>query len=211
MRIATDVALDVGLVRRWIEALAAAVETGCDDLTRLDAAIGDADHGVNMTRGMRAAVATFDGDDVPDLPGPMLTLVGNRLVSVVGGAAGPLYGSAFRAMGAAIGGSTGDLEVVSGAVRAGLEAVQRLGAAEAGDKTMVDAWMPAALALEAGGRVVDAVEMAEKAAREGMMATIPMRAHKGRASYLGWRSEGHQDPGATSTHMVFASLLIAAT
>lgn len=209
----TEVALDVLFFRRWMAELARAIEDGRDELTRLDAAIGDADHGINMERGMTAALSALeDAGDLAD-PGEVLRLVGNRLVSVVGGAAGPLYGSAFRAMGQALGERAGLADLAT-AMGAGLEAIQRLGAAVPGDKTVVDAWAPAAAALAQaatqGEPLWRALSLAEAAAYQGMLATIPLRARKGRASYLGWRSEGHQDPGATSTHLIFSTLASAA-
>lgn len=209
----TDIALDVLFFRRWMTELARTVGEGCDELTRLDAAIGDADHGINMGRGMVAAISALKEADTLDDPGEVLRLVGNRLVNVVGGAAGPIYGTAFRAMGSALGPRV-TLADLALAVTAALEAIQRLGAAEPGDKTVVDAWAPAAAALRTAVSEAmplhAALAMAEQGARDGMIATIPMRARKGRASYLGWRSEGHQDPGATSTHMIFATMATAA-
>lgn len=211
---AVDVALDVGFFRRWVSGLAEAVEEGCDELTRLDAAIGDADHGINMVRGMRAAVAALESSERGEVetPAAVLRLTGSRLIGVVGGASGPLYGTAFRSMGEALGSEPCvTITDLVASVRAALAGIQHIGAAEAGDKTMVDAWLPAVSALEepVNGSVRARLAQAEQAAREGMISTIPMRAHKGRASYLGWRSEGHQDPGATSTHLLFASLVAA--
>lgn len=211
--IAADLELDVALVRRWIVRLAGAVEAGRDELTRLDAAIGDADHGINMMRGMRSVTSTMEAVGEGVSPAELLSIVGTRLVTVVGGAAGPIYGTAFRAVGQALDGREPGMPALASAMTAGLDAIQRLGAAEPGDKTIVDSWLPAARALEdasTGSSSVVGLERAEQAARQGMLDTIPMRARKGRASYLGWRSEGHQDPGATSTHMVFASLAAAA-
>lgn len=212
--IATDVTLDVVFFRRWMTGLAEAVAAGCDELTRLDAAIGDADHGINMRRGTKAVVEALAEPAAAPHPGAVLHLAGNRLVTVVGGAAGPIYGTAFRAMGEVLGDSPlVGLGQLTSALGAGLDGIQRLGAAEPGDKTIVDAWHPAVLALGAGGEgpLRTALGDAERAAHAGMLATVPMRARKGRASYLGWRSEGHQDPGATSTRLLFASLLTAAT
>ncbi|HEX2153382.1 MAG TPA: dihydroxyacetone kinase subunit DhaL [Acidimicrobiia bacterium] len=212
--IAADVALDVGFFRRWMTELAAAVESECDELTRLDAAIGDADHGINMLRGMRAVLEAVEDLDGSATPGDLLHLVGNSLVTVVGGAAGPLYGTAFRSMGASLAPHPiPTLEQLATAVLAGLQGIQRMGAAEPGDKTIVDAWIPASRLLidTSNGSVRAALVEAERAAHEGMLATIPLRARKGRASYLGWRSQGHQDPGATSARLIFASLVRAAT
>jgi dihydroxyacetone kinase-like protein len=201
--------LDGAVVRRWVEEWAALVESNRDFLTQLDAAIGDADHGVNMHRGTSAAVATLRTmDGAP--PGSALEEVGTTIVYRVGGAAGPLYGSGFRQAGAALEDRMLDAESLLDALRGGLEAIQKLGAAELGDKTLVDAWAPAVTAFEeelhAGGDVGAAATAAAKAAGDGVQATIPMQARKGRASYLGARSVGHQDPGATSTALLFEAL-----
>lgn len=208
---ATDVVLDVAFFRRWLNELHATVETGCDELTRLDAAIGDADHGVNMLRGLLAVSAALDESEGLSVPRDVLWLAGSRLISVVGGAAGPLYGTALRTMAERLD-PVVDLENLAQAVTAGLVAIRDLGAAEPGDKTMVDAWTPAAAALAMAdpSAPLAALARAERAAHAGMMSTIPMRAHKGRASYLGWRSEGHRDPGAASTWMLFSALANAA-
>ncbi len=142
--------------------------------------------------------------------GDVLVKTGSTLVSKVGGASGPLYGTAFRAMGKALPEATVDATAVGKALRAGLEGVQKLGAAVPGDKTMVDAYEPAVAAFDAavagGGDLHAAAEAARQAAEEGMHATTPLQARKGRASYLGARSVGHQDPGATSTWLVFKAL-----
>jgi dihydroxyacetone kinase-like protein len=199
-------------VRRWIDASAEGVRDQRDYLTQLDAAIGDADHGVNMDRGLTAALAKLDvvGEESP---GQLLETVGSTLVLSVGGAAGPLYGSAFRQMGRALAlgdAETFDAEGLLAGLRAALEEIQRLGAATVGEKTIVDAFSPAIDAFARGLRSGDAREtagaQARAAAEEGMRSTIPMQARKGRASYLGARSIGHQDPGATSTAIVFAAL-----
>jgi phosphoenolpyruvate---glycerone phosphotransferase subunit DhaL len=197
-------------VRRWIGRVAEGVRDRRDYLTQLDAAIGDADHGVNMDRGLIAAIAKLEASD-DDGPGQILETVGSTLVLSVGGAAGPLYGSAFRHMGRTLGVTeTFDPEDLLTALRAGLEEIQRLGAATVGDKTMVDAYSPAldafARGLRSGQAAVEAGARARAAAEEGMRSTIPMQARKGRASYLGARSIGHQDPGATSTAILFAAL-----
>ena len=202
--------MDAAFVRSWVEEIASAVEAERDYLTQLDAAIGDADHGVNMQRGFSAAVskqAAAEGSP----PGKVLSTVGATLISTVGGAAGPLYGTALREAGKSLGDQEefGPQELLA-ALRAALDGVQRLGAATLGDKTMVDAWAPAVEAfageLDAGGSLTAATSRAREAAEEGMRATIPLQARKGRASYLGPRSVGHQDPGATSTALVFAAL-----
>jgi phosphoenolpyruvate---glycerone phosphotransferase subunit DhaL len=196
----------------WLRAFAAAVAHDRDHLTALDAAIGDADHGINMDRGMQAVVARLDELTAVDEPaaggiGGLLKTVGMTLVSTVGGAAGPLYGSLFLAMGAAAGQAD---ELGTGqwasAFAAGVEAAQARGKAELQDKTMIDALIPAAQALEAGaasgGGLADALRGAAEAARQGMEATTPLVARKGRASYLGERSAGCQDPGATSSWLL---------
>jgi dihydroxyacetone kinase-like protein len=193
-------------ITTWMNEVASAVEAEADHLTQLDSAIGDGDHGVNMTRGFRAVVAALD-DGAP--PGRQLVTAGKTLVSTVGGASGPLWGLALRRAGRAV----GDAEALDGpglvsALEAALAAVVELGAAERGDKTMVDALAPAIDALRE--RVDDgldaALEAAADAADEGARATTPMQARKGRASYLGERSVGHQDPGATSTALIVRAL-----
>lgn len=206
--------LDGGFVLRWIREMAGDVHDQRDFLTQLDAAIGDADHGINMDRGFAAAVAKLEAEpDGP--PGDLLEAVGTTLVLSVGGAAGPLYGSAIRQMGRALDGAkTFDAEALLVLLRAALEEVQRLGAAQVGDKTIVDSLSPAIEAFEkslrSGDDLVGASSRAHAAALEGMHDTVPLQARKGRASYLGPRSVGHQDPGATSTTMFFAALQRAA-
>lgn len=205
---------DRDFVLRWARSLASTLHDERDFLTQLDAAIGDADHGVNMDRGFAAVLAKFDGD-VPFAPGAVLEVVGTTLVLSVGGAAGPLYGSAIREMGRTLGpAETFDGEVLLRLLRAALEEIQRLGAAVLGDKTMVDALVPAIDGLEhglrAGDAVRDALARARAGADEGARATVPLQARKGRASYLGSRSVGHQDPGATSTALLIAAFERAA-
>jgi dihydroxyacetone kinase-like protein len=193
-------------VRDWIRAYATEVAEHRAELVRLDTAIGDGDHGTNMDRGMRKAVEKVDGTAGDDI-GALLKAVGMALVSSVGGAAGPLYGTLFLQMGTA---STGreelDLAGWTAALEAGVKGVQARGKAEPGDKTMVDALVPALEALRvAGGQgsgLADALRRSADAAEEGMRATIPLEARRGRASYLGPRSVGHQDPGATSTQLL---------
>ena len=193
-------------VRDWIHAYADEIAANRAELVRLDTAIGDGDHGTNMDRGMRKAVERVDaieGDDI----GALMKAVGMALVSSVGGAAGPLYGTLFLQMATA---STGreelDLAGWTAALGAGVDGVKARGKAEPGDKTMIDALLPAIEALKSGDADLgQALRRSAAAAEEGMKATIPMEARKGRASYLGERSVGHQDPGATS-----AALLIAA-
>jgi phosphoenolpyruvate---glycerone phosphotransferase subunit DhaL len=203
------IAVDVTLARAWIAAIAAAVAEHADFLTQLDSAIGDADHGVNLQRGFTAVVAALDGYEAATV-GDVLVRTGSTLVSKVGGASGPLYGTAFRAMGKALTEADADPEAVGKALRAGLDGLQKLGAAVPGDKTIVDAYAPAIAAYEAaiagGGDLSAAARDAAAAAGEGMRATTALQARKGRASYLGPRSVGHQDPGATSTWLVFRAL-----
>src|SRR5687767_1065028 len=195
-------------VTTWMTESASAVEAEADHLTQLDSAIGDGDHGVNMKRGFRAVVAALD-DGEP--PGRQLITAGKTLVSTVGGASGPLWGLALRRAGRAL----GDAPEVDGdglvrALEAALAAVVELGAAEPGDKTMVDALGPAIEALRErlvdGDELEGALEAAAEAADAGARATTPMQARKGRASYLGERSVGHQDPGATSTALIIHAL-----
>ncbi len=190
----------------WIRVLAETMHDHASALTELDAAIGDADHGTNMDRGFKASVAALD-ESPPQSPGKVLTKVGMTLVSAVGGASGPLYGTFFLRSG----GSLGDAAEVDAAgwgaaMRAGVEGLLARGRAELGDKTMYDAWAPALAAydeaLATGGDLAAALEAAARAAEAGRDATVEMVARKGRASYLGERSSGHQDPGATSTALL---------
>jgi len=201
--------VDVPLARAWIAAIAAAVDDQADYLTQLDSAIGDADHGVNLHRGFTAVVAALDGYEAASV-GDVFVRTGSTLVSKVGGAAGPLYGTAFRAMGKALPEAEADAAALGKALRVGLEGLQKLGAAVPGDKTIVDAYEPAMTAYEAavagGADLGAATTAAAAAAEEGMRSTTAMQAHKGRASYLGPRSVGHQDPGATSTWLIFRAL-----
>ena len=197
----TTAALD-----QWVRTFADLVAANRDHLTELDSAIGDADHGSNMDRGMKAAVAALD-DTRPTGAGPLFSQVGMTLVSTVGGASGPLFGTFFLRLGTAL----GDTDAVTphqfaAALRAGLEGVVARGKAEPGDKTMYDALAPACAALDAAlAEPVDlsaALRRAHEAAVQGRDATTPMLARKGRASYLGERSVGHQDPGATTVALL---------
>ncbi|MET7581536.1 dihydroxyacetone kinase subunit DhaL [Streptomyces microflavus] len=192
--------LDADFFRRWMAATAAAVDREADQLTELDSAIGDADHGSNLQRGFTAVAAVVE-KDAPATPGAVLTLAGRQLISTVGGASGPLYGTLLRRTGKALG---EDAEVtqeqLAQAFAAGVAAVGQLGGAQAGDKTMLDALLPAAEALALSFRG------AADAARAGAEATVPLPARKGRASYLGERSIGHQDPGATSAALLVEAL-----
>ena len=193
----------------WLRVFAVAVAEHREELTELDAAIGDADHGFNMDRGMQAVVGRLDGPSASGGGGvgALLKLVGMTLVSTVGGAAGPLYGTLFLRMGNAAG-EAAELSPAqwAAALEAGVKGVQARGKAELEDKTMVDALAPAAEALSAAAAsglcLADALRGAAEAAAQGMKATIPLVARKGRASYLGERSAGHQDPGATSSWLL---------
>ncbi|GLZ48393.1 dihydroxyacetone kinase subunit L [Actinomycetospora sp. NBRC 106375] len=201
--------VDVETLQRWLRGFAASVAEQRDALTALDAAIGDADHGANMHRGMTAVTEAVTATPPAD-PTALLKQTATVLIRSVGGASGPLYGTLFLRMASATGGETVlEPATFAKALRAGLEGVISRGKAELGDKTMVDALAPALDALDAslaeGGSLATALHAASEAADAGRDATTPMIARKGRASYLGDRSAGHQDPGATS-----AALLVAA-
>jgi dihydroxyacetone kinase-like protein len=190
----------------WIKAFASAIEENKGYLTELDSAIGDADHGTNMHRGFQTAVQKLEessGDDI----GAALKGVGMTLVSKIGGAGGPLYGTLFMQMGAALAGKS-ELEADdwAAALEAGVKGVQTRGKAELEEATMLDALLPAVQALKeaigANSSIDAALIEATEAAEKGMKSTVPMVARKGRASYLGERSVGHQDPGATSSYLL---------
>jgi phosphoenolpyruvate---glycerone phosphotransferase subunit DhaL len=190
----------------WVEAFSSTVAESKADLTRLDQAIGDGDHGTNMDRGMKAVTAKVDGLEGDDI-GDLLKTVGMTLVSTVGGAAGPLYGTLFLQMGMATAGKTElEPEDWAAALDAAVNGVQMRGKAEPGDKTMLDALIPARDAISAaladGASFEEALRRSAQAAEEGMLATTPLVARKGRASYLGERSADHQDPGATSSYLL---------
>ncbi|MEU7744757.1 dihydroxyacetone kinase subunit DhaL [Nonomuraea sp. NPDC049158] len=193
----------------WLEEVAEQVRAQRERLTALDAAIGDADHGANLDRGFTEVLKAL-ADSPPAAPGQVLVSAGTTLIRRVGGASGPLYGSAFRAMGKAMEAPVTQAGFAA-AFEAGVVAVERLGKAAPGDKTMVDALAPASLALALavrdGAGVREAFELAARAAEEGARATIPMPARKGRASYLGERSVGHEDPGAASSALIVACLV----
>jgi dihydroxyacetone kinase-like protein len=189
----------------WMRRFAGEMGEHRQELVRLDAAIGDGDHGTNMDRGMRKALEKLDAADQAD-PGAVLKTVAMALVSSVGGAAGPLYGTLFLQMGTAMAGKDDvDLAGWTEAWRKGLEGVQSRGKAEPQDKTMVDALIPAIEALEQASDLDSGLRAAAEGAEKGMRATTPLIARKGRASYLGERSKDHQDPGATSTYYLFKS------
>ena len=205
-----DDTVDVAALGRWIREFARLIADHKEMLTELDSAIGDADHGINMHRGMTAVLTTLEGES-PGRPSELLKRTGMTLVSTVGGASGPLYGTAFLRMSTTV----GDAEELDGndlakMLRAALEGVVQRGKASPGDKTMLDALGPAVEALESaiadGQPLAEALDAAVRAAEEGRAKTIPMVARKGRASYLGERSAGHQDPGATSVALVMRAL-----
>ena len=199
MAIKRDTTLD------WMTRFAAEMAEHRQELVRLDTAIGDGDHGTNMNRGMQKAVEKLASAEQPD-PGAVLKTVAMALVSSVGGAAGPLYGTLFLQMGTALAGQAEvDLPSYAAAWRKGMEGVQSRGKAQPGDKTMLDALGPAVEALEHASDLDSGLSAAVSAAEQGMNATTPLVARKGRASYLAERSAGHQDPGATSTFYLFKS------
>lgn len=208
---AGDTAVDGAALGRWLTEFARRVRERRDELTALDAAIGDADHGTNLDRGMSAVLAALPEVDA-EPPAAVLKKVASTLISKVGGASGPLYGTFFLRMASAVPNPASeplDGAALAKALRAGVDGVRARGKAELGDKTMYDALAPAVDALDdaltAGKPLAQALDAAARAAATGRDATIPLVARKGRASYLGERSAGHQDPGATS-----ATLLIAA-
>lgn len=211
-----SVALNSQTITVWMTEIAASVRAESEYLTQLDAAIGDGDHGVNMNRGFAAVGKALAVQDPSLPPGRLLILVGKTLVSTVGGASGPLWGTAFRRAGRSLGSAPSfDGAELLAALDEGVAGVVELGAAQPGDKTMVDAMLPANSALRAslasGEAAERAVAAAAAAAEEGAHATVPMQARKGRASYLAERSIGHQDPGATSVALVMRALERAVT
>jgi dihydroxyacetone kinase-like protein len=195
----------------WVRRTAAVIEEHAAELTKLDAAIGDGDHGANMARGFRAVLERLEGLPGDATIGAVFRAVSMALIGKVGGASGPLYGTFYLAMGRSIGEQTEvDDAAVAAGLRAGLDGVVARGKAQLEDKTMVDALHPALEALDAalgeGKDLGAALDAAEAAARQGVAATVPLVARKGRASYLGERSRDHQDPGATSSHLIVEAL-----
>jgi phosphoenolpyruvate---glycerone phosphotransferase subunit DhaL len=199
-------------VRRWMELSAQSIHEQRDYLTQLDAAIGDADHGTNMDRGFTALEVSLDRLIAENpLPGDFLISVGDTLLAAIGGASGALWGTAFRSGGKALGDVREfECEDLASVIEGALEGVMELGAANEGDKTMVDALAPALRALRRnvadGATAAESLAATRQAGEEGMRATVELEAQKGRASYLGERSIGHQDPGATSTVLILAAL-----
>jgi len=198
---------------QWLEQCATVLEANKAYLTELDSPIGDADHGTNIARGFAAVVAKAPTVADKDI-GQLCKLTGMTLMSAVGGASGLLYGNFFlRAAAVANDKTELSAEDLLHLLEAGLEGIVQRGRAVVGDKTMIDAWTPALAALRtaiaAGQPLPVALAACVAAAETGMKSTIPLQARKGRASYLGERSIGHQDPGATSTHLIVAALLEA--
>ena len=207
--------MDAATITSWMREVDFAMRAEKDHLVQLDAAIGDGDHGTNMVRGFEAVVQALDAD-AGSAPGKLLILAGRTLVSTVGGASGPLWGSALRSGGRVLGEQSNfDGTQLVEVLAAALASIKDLGTAAVGDKTMVDALEPAVetlrMRLSGGAPVGEALDAAAAAAEEGMRATIPLQARKGRASYLGERSVGHQDPGATSTAYIVRALQRAVT
>ena len=205
--------LDAAWARRWIELSAADVAEQRDYLVDLDRAIGDGDHGENMDRGFKAAVEAL-GQAQPASVAEVLKTVAKTLMSTVGGAAGPLYGTAFLRASKAAGDGDLDGAGVAAVIAGALDGIQARGKATTGEKTMVDAWTPALeaarAAAESGSDPATVLEAAATAAEAGAAATEPLRATKGRASYLGERSIGHLDPGAVSTSLILRAAVRAA-
>ncbi|MGH2536527.1 MAG: dihydroxyacetone kinase subunit DhaL [Candidatus Promineifilaceae bacterium] len=200
-------------ILEWLEATAAVMAENKAYLTELDSAIGDADHGINMDRGFRKVMEKLPGVADKDI-GTILKTVGMTLISSVGGASGPLYGTFFMRAGMAVDAkeelSPADLGAL---LQAGLDGLVQRGRAQAGDKTMVDFWLPALkayhAAVEGGADGREALRQAAATGEQAVQDTVPLQARKGRASYLGERSIGHQDPGATSSFFMLKALLDA--
>lgn len=202
--------MDAAAFRAWVAEAARLVIDDADRLTQLDSAIGDGDHGINLRRGFQAALTMVDDAD-PATPSAVLATLGRALISKTGGASGPLYGTAFRQAAKTLG-EDADVSAVQlgAALRAALAGIQQLGAAGRGDKTIVDALDPAVHAyqavVDAGGDLAEATRAAADAAAKGLHETVGMPARKGRASYLGPRTIGHEDPGAASTVLILRAL-----
>ena len=199
--------LDVAWAQTWVRRTAEVIAENRVELIELDRQIGDGDHGENMNRGYTAVVAKLDAlGEPPAAVGDVLKLVATTLMSTVGGAAGPLYGTAYLRAAKVAEGPELDPQGVVGVIEAALEGIVARGKATTGEKTMVDAWTPALVAAreaaDGGAAPADVLAAAAAAAEQGAAATVPMLATKGRASNLGERSIGHQDPGATSTALI---------
>jgi dihydroxyacetone kinase phosphoprotein-dependent L subunit len=202
-----------GIVRRWLRGAADDLIAAAVELTELDARIGDGDHGINLRRGMEAVVATLDEADPEAGSADLLRMAGRRLISVVGGASGPLYGTLLISAADALGDDPTDAADLARALEEGVAAVGRRGRSEVEQKTMLDALVPAAAmlasALRSGSSVSDAGHAAAVAARAGRDGTRDMIAQRGRASYLGERARGHLDPGAASSAILVDALRAA--
>ena len=201
--------MSTALLEQWLRRSAARLADAGPSLTALDQAIGDGDHGTNMNRGFAAVVAKLDAEAAGLDPAGILRLVGRTLVSTVGGASGPLYGTAFLRASAALADRAAGVDAALDAFDAGVGGIAALGKSTTGEKTMLDALVPAGQAARAahqrGASVAEIVTAAAEAASAGADATIPMLATKGRASYLGERSIGHPDPGATSSAILLGT------
>jgi dihydroxyacetone kinase-like protein len=209
--VATDPALGAQTIISWLNETESEIAAQSSYLTQLDAAIGDGDHGTNMTRGFTAVGRVLAEQAEPAPPGRLLILAGKTLISTVGGASGPLWGTALRRAGRALGDAdTFDAQQLAKALDAAIGGIVELGAATPGDKTMIDALTPASAALhralDAGEPLQQALAAAVSAAGEGAESTVPLQARKGRASYLGERSIGHLDPGAASSVIILTAL-----
>jgi dihydroxyacetone kinase-like protein len=207
--------VDVAWAIDWVRRSAQTIAEHRDELVELDRQIGDGDHGENLDRGFRAVVAKLDAlEEPPAEIGDVLKLVATTLMSTVGGAAGPLYGTAYLRAAKVTGAAELDSAGVVALIEAALEGIVARGKATTGEKTMVDAWSPAAeaavAAADAGGSPADVLAAAAKAAAVGAESTVPLAATKGRASYLGERSIGHLDPGARSSELLLADAAAAA-
>ena len=207
--------LDVGWALDWVRGAATSVAAHRDELVELDRQIGDGDHGTNLDRGFTAVLARLDAlDEPPAQVGDVLRLVATTLMSTVGGAAGPLYGTAFLRAAKASAAATLDAPGTVALLEAALEGIVARGNASPGEKTMVDAWAPAVdaavAAADNGASPAAVLAAAAEAAAEGARATVPLVATKGRASYLGARSAGHLDPGARSSELILRAAAAAA-
>lgn len=206
--------LDAAWAERWLRLSAAVIAENRMALIELDRAIGDGDHGENMDRGFSAILEKLDAEP-PATPGAAFKLAAMTLMSKVGGAAGPLYGTAFLRAGTAVGDATElDGSILAEALAAARDGVVARGKAEVGEKTMIDAWTPAvdaaAAAVASGSEPMAVLEAAATAAEAGALSTDPLIAHKGRASYLGERAIGHRDPGAASSALILRAAVHAA-
>jgi dihydroxyacetone kinase-like protein len=210
------VGLDITWAVDWVRRSAEAMSEHRVELINLDREIGDGDHGENMDRGFQAVLPKLDDLPAGSTPSDVLKLLATTLISTVGGAAGPLYGTAYLKASGAVGGEVSlDSAAIVRLLEAGRDGIVMRGKAELGDKTMVDAWSPAVdaarAAAEGGAGAAETLRLAAEAAAAGSDATIPLVARKGRASYLGERSAGHRDPGAQSTTYLIEAAAAAAS